>query len=65
MTGFATVGVAGGFLLGTKLAKDVTQSSQYQGSLRFNLDLASIASGAMTYATSRRFAAPRLITVSF
>jgi hypothetical protein len=65
MTGFATAGFAGGFVLGTKLAKDVTQSSQYQGSLRFNLDLASIATGAMTYAASRRFSAPRLITLSF
>lgn len=65
ITGFGTVGVATGFMLGTKLAKDVTRSSQYQGSLRFNLDLASIAAGAVTYTTSRRFSAPRLITLSF
>ncbi len=64
-TGLATVGVASGFMLGVKLAKDVTASSQYQGSLRFNLDVASIASGAMTYASSRTFSAPRLITISF
>ena len=64
-TGLATVGVAGGFMLGVKLAKDVTASSQYQGSLRFNLDLASVAAGAMTYASSRTFSAPRLITISF
>jgi len=65
ITGLGTVGVAGGFLLGTKLAKDVTASSQFQGSRRFNLDLASIAAGAVTYSASRRFAAPRLITFSF
>jgi hypothetical protein len=65
ITGLGTVGVAGGFMLGVKLAKDVTASSQYQGSLRFNLDLASVAAGAMTYASSRTFAAPRMITISF
>jgi hypothetical protein len=63
--GSATLGVAGGFMLGVKLAKDVTASSQYQGSLRFNLDVASIASGAMTYASSRTFSVPRLVTISF
>jgi hypothetical protein len=64
-TGLATLGVAGGFMLGVKLAKDVTVASQYQSSLRLNLDLASVAAGAMTYASSRAFSAPRLITISF
>jgi uncharacterized membrane protein YbjE (DUF340 family) len=65
ITGFGTAGVAGGFLLGTRLARDVTKSAQFQSNFRFNLDLASIAAGAVTYTTSRRFSAPRLITFSF
>lgn len=65
ISGMGTIGIAGGFMLGTKLAKDVATSSLDQGSLRFNFDLASVASGVMTYASSRTFSAPRLITISF
>jgi hypothetical protein len=65
ITGFGSVGVAGGLMLGQKLAKDVTRSAQFQSRGRFHLDLASIAAGAVTYTTSRRFSAPRLITLSF
>lgn len=63
--GAGTLGVAGGFMLGVKLAKDVSAAAAYQGSLRVNLDLASVAAGAMTYASSRTFSAPRLVTISF
>jgi hypothetical protein len=64
-TGLGTLGVAGGFALGVKLAKDVTSSSQDQGSLRVKFNLASVAAGTMTYAASRTFSAPNLITISF
>jgi len=64
-TGLGTVGLAGGFMLGVKLAKDVTASAQAQGSIRFNLDVASLAAGAVSYGATRRFSAPRLITLTF